>query len=235
MLTERFFVPEEYIARKAEAFTIPAGPLYRQIVTVLRMKVGDPIAMLPNDGTEIQGTITDISRSAIMGSITATNTPDPLLPRVIVCAALLKRENFELILQKCTELGATEFIPLVTARTIKKLSDIPERWHTIVREASEQSGRILLPLLHEPMSFTKALTKTDGSSRVVLHEGHGDTLPAIKSGDTVALFVGPEGGFTDDEIALARDAKSHITHLGDHLVLRAETAAIAGTALLRLQ
>lgn len=232
MLTARFFVPEEYIARSAEAFTIPVGALHRQITTVLRMKVGDPIALLPNDGTEIDGRITDITPRAIMGVIAGSSVPTPLLPEVTVCAALLKRENFELVLQKCTEIGATAFIPLLTDRTIKKITAVPERWQAIVREASEQSGRVRLPVIHEPMTFAKAIGHTDGMRRIVLHEGDGSTLPETKKEDVVALFVGPEGGFTEHELAVARDAKSHVVHLGT-TVLRAETAAIAGLTLLR--
>ncbi|MBI1908484.1 16S rRNA (uracil(1498)-N(3))-methyltransferase [Candidatus Uhrbacteria bacterium] len=238
MLTARFFVPEEYIARAAEAFTIPAGPLHRQITTVLRMKVGDPIALLPNDGTEIDGRITDISRSAITGVIAGSSVPDPLLPEVTVCAALLKRENFELVLQKCTELGANAFIPLLTDRTIKKLSATPDRWRAIVREASEQCGRVRLPAIHDPMPFANAIGHTDGMRRIVLHEGDGETLEKVLGGATaprqsaLAIFIGPEGGFTDHELAVARDAKSHIVRLGK-TVLRAETAAIAGLTLVR--
>lgn len=232
MLTARFFVPNEFIARTAEAFTIPAGSLHRQITTVLRLKVGDPIALMPNDGTEIDCRITDITPRAIMGVIAGSRVPNPLLPEVTICAALLKRENFELILQKCTELGATSFIPLITDRTIKKITEVPERWQTIVREACEQSGRVRLPTIHEPMTYNKAISHTDGLRRIVLHEGDGAVLPSFNSEDRIALFIGPEGGFTEPEIALARDAKSHIVHLGQ-TVLRAETAAIAGLTLLR--
>ncbi|HCC84002.1 TPA: hypothetical protein DEP96_04095 [Candidatus Uhrbacteria bacterium] len=234
MMTERFFVSPDFLAEKNQAFTIPAGPLYRQIVAVLRMKAGDLLGLLPNDGRELVCKITEINRSGIIGDIIETVAKPVITPNVIVCAALLKRENFELILQKCTELGATSFLPLATERTIKKLSEVPERWLAIVREASEQSGRGVIPIIHEPLSFEKALAKTDGLRRVVLHEGHGGKLPAKKKDEAIALFIGPEGGFTEREITLAKDAGSLVTHLGDELVMRAETAAIAGLTLLRL-
>ncbi len=233
-MTERFFVSPEFLAEKNQAFTIPAGPLYRQIVAVLRMKAGDNLALLPNDGRELVGKITEVNRSGIIGDIIETKTLLAILPKIMVCAALLKRENFELILQKCTELGASSFLPLLTERTIKKITEVPARWQAIVREASEQSGRGVTPVIYEPLSFEKALAKTDGLRRVVLHEGHGGKLPSKKANEELALFIGPEGGFTEREITLAKDAGSLVVHLGDTLVMRAETAAIAGTTLLRL-
>lgn len=234
MRTARFFVPPEYIALREGAFAIPAGQLYKQIVSVLRMKVGDLVSLLPNDGTEIDGEITAITKTSVMGTIRSSQVSAPLKPEVTICAAVLKNDNFALVLEKCTELGAAAFLPMVTERTIKKTKEIAGRWQTIVKEASEQSGRTRLPIIHEPCTFAQALGKTDGLRRVVLHESFGETLPIIGHDDRIALFVGPEGGFTEHEMTLARDAASHIVHLGD-LVLRAETAAIVGTALLRLK
>ncbi len=233
-MTERFFVSPEYLAEKSQAFTIPSGPLYRQMVAVLRMKAGDELVLLPNDGRELRCKISEVNRSGIIGDIIEVSTKPQITPSITVCAALLKRENFELILQKCTELGATSFLPLVTDRTIKKLAEVPERWLTIVREASEQSGRTVMPSIQQPLSFEKALAKTDGMRRIVLHEGHGAELPKKTKNEELALFIGPEGGFTERELTLARDAGSIVTHLGEGQVLRAETAAIAGLSLLRL-
>lgn len=233
MRTARFFVPEVWIAKSAEAFSIPAGPLYKQIVSVLRMKVNDGISLLPGDGTEYDGRITEITPSAIVGVIAGSVVATPLLPEVTVCLGVLKNDHFELALEKCTELGATAFIPMVTGRTIKKPKEVPARWHAIVKEAAEQSGRTTIPRIDTPMTFTQAIHATDGMRRVVLYEEHAGALPVILHTDRVALFVGPEGGFTEHEIAAARDASSHIVHLGS-LILRAETAAVVGTALIRL-
>lgn len=232
MRTARFFVPEDWIALSAEAFSIPAGATYKQIVSVLRMNVGDPISLMTNDGAEIDGRITEITRSAIMGVIVGSIVSAPLKPEVVVCCAVLKNDHFELVLQKCTELGATAFIPVLTERTIKRAKDLPARWHVIIKEASEQSGRTTLPVIHDPMKFTDAITKTDGMRRVLFHEAGGAALPHVGNDDKIALFIGPEGGFTDGELTAARDASTHIVNLPG-TVLRAETAAIVGTALLR--
>lgn len=236
MRTARFFVPADWIAQSAQAFSIPAGSLYRQIVTVLRMKSGDTIGLCPNDGTEIECTITEITKSAILGSIVSSKAGTVLRPSITVCAAITKRDTFEWTLQKCTELGATEFIPMITERVIKKTKDVPARWTDIVREASEQSGRTVLPIIHEPMSLKAAIDATSKYDRIVLHESVGKiaAMPKVREMDHVALFVGPEGGFSNDEIAQLASAGSTIVQIGD-LVMRAETAAIVGTTMIRFQ
>lgn len=235
MRTARFFVSPDWIARGASAFSIPAGPMYRQIVSVLRMKVGDVLSLCPNDGSELECVITEITKSAILGSIQKTNVGKPLRPSLVVCAAVTKRDTFEWVLQKCTELGAVEFIPILTERVVKKVKDIPQRWHDIVREASEQSGRMILPELFDPMSFSAALEHTKSRERIVLHESLGKLtgMPPVREMDHVALFVGPEGGFSEKEIAEAKAAGCVVAQLGP-LVLRAETAAVVGTAMIRL-
>lgn len=235
MRTARFFVPEEWIARSAEAFTIPAGPIHKQIISVLRMKVGDPISLMPNDGTEINGHITEINRSAIMGVIAGSSVGKPPRPDIIVCAAMTKRDTFEWMLQKCTELGANGFIPMLTDRVVKRPKEMPKRWQDIVREASEQSGRVTLPVIHEVMTLAGAVGKMHDRVKIAMHEAHGDgKFPKIREMDHVAIFIGPEGGFSEPEITLLANDGASVVQLGE-LVMRAETAAVAGVSLLRLQ
>ena len=232
MRTARFFVPEDWIARSAEAFCIPAGSVHRQITAVLRMKVGDRVSLLTGDGSEIEGRITEMTRSAVMGVIAGSKVPDPLLPEITICAAMTKRDTFEWMLQKCTEIGVHAFVPLVTDRVIKRPKETPQRWRDIIKEAAEQSGRVTLPHLSEPMTIGQAIGHTEGSVRIFMHETGGNQLPKLHKTSHVALFVGPEGGFSDQELAAARDAQAHVVTLGN-LVFRAETAAIVGTTLLR--
>lgn len=235
MRTARFFVPEEWVAKHAEAFSIPAGTLHKQITLVLRLKVGDHISLMTGDGSELDALITNISRSAVMGTIAGSTVPNPTLPHITVCAAMTKRDTFEWMLQKCTELGAEAFIPLLAERVVKRPKETPRRWQDIVREAAEQSGRVTLPKVYEPMTVAAAIEHTKDKVRVFLHESGGDKkIPTLHRTNQIALFVGPEGGFSENEQAAAKAAKMHIVTLGD-LVLRAETAAIVGTTLLRFQ
>lgn len=236
MRTARFFISSEWIARGAQAFSIPAGPIYRQITSVLRMKVGDSLSLCANDGSELECTITEITKAAILGKIFTTSVGKPLRPHITVCAAVTKRDTFEWTLQKCTELGAAAFIPLISERVVKKIKDIPRRWHDIVREASEQSGRMTLPTIFDPMTLTGALEHTKSSDRFILHESLGKStgFPVVKDMDRVTVCIGPEGGFSDAEIEKALAAGASIVQLGA-LVLRAETAAVVATALVRLR
>lgn len=232
MRTERFFVPSEWIALQAKAFSIPAGSLHKQIVQVLRMKAGDVISLLPNDGTEIECQITDITKNAITGNIVKTKTASPTKPRVTICAAITKRDTFEWMLQKCTELGASAFIPLHTDRTIKKTPEVHKRWSEIIKEASEQSGQSTIPTIAEPTTFAKALKATQTSARIVFHEeGEENKLPTLQKTMDIAIFIGPEGGFSPEEINLAKTNNVHIVKIGT-LVMRAETAAIVACAKL---
>ncbi len=234
MRTARFFVPEEWIARSAEAFTIPAGPTHKQLISVLRAKIGDPLSLMTNNGEEIDGRITDIGRSAIVGVIAGSTVAKPLRPDIVVCAAMTKRDTFEWMLQKCTELGANGFIPMYTDRVVKRPKDIPRRWRDIVREASEQSGRVTMPTIEEPRTLGATLGAYKKHTLIALHESAGvASLPTVRDMDHVAMFIGPEGGFTDPEIALMKDAGASIVKLGS-LVMRAETAAVAALTLLRL-
>jgi len=232
MRTARFFVPAEWIAKSAEAFCIPAGNIHKQIVAVLRMKIGDPISLMIGDGEEHDGTITEITKSAVMGVIAGSKITKPIQPAITVCAAITKRDTFEWTLQKCTELGAAKFIPLLTDRVIKRPKETPKRWVDIIREAAEQSGRTTLPEITEPLSLKEAFAYTEKCIRIFFHESGGAKLPKLHESSCVAIFIGPEGGFADNELVIAKEAKAHIVTLGD-LVLRAETAAIVGTTLLR--
>lgn len=234
MRTARFFVPPEWIAWSAEAFSIPAGPIHHQMIMVLRLKVGDHVSLCPNNGTELDCVITEITRSVLLGSVVSKQSAELLGPEIVMCAAITKRQTFEWMLQKCTELGVSEFFPLVTERVVKKIDTVPPRWQEIVREASEQSGRMYLPVIHEPLSLSAALVKTASYNRYMFHEAVGmpGAWPNIRCVDRIALFIGPEGGWTNAEVLRGREAKNTIIQLGTS-VLRAETAAVVGVGLFR--
>ncbi len=236
MRTARFFVSPEWIALGDKAFSIPAGPMYKQIVVVLRMKVGDLLSLCPNDGTELECKITEITKSAILGLIISSKAGEVLRPSITICAAITKRDTFEWMLQKCTELGVTMFMPIISDRVIKRAKEVSGRWNEIVKEASEQSGRTSTPIIAEPVSLSIILHRIkDFDHKIVLHESLDKTssMPKVREMDKVAIVIGPEGGFSDKEIAQCTEAGCIIVQLGN-LVMRAETAAIVATALIKL-
>jgi len=123
---------------------------------------------------------------------------------------------------------------MITDRVIKRPKETPKRWQDIVREASEQSGRVTLPVIHEVMTLAGAVGKMHDRVKIAMHEADGAVkLPKIREMDHVAIFVGPEGGFSEPEITLLQGDGASVVRLGD-LVMRAETAAVAGVALVRL-
>lgn len=232
-ITERFFVPGDYIDNDSNTFVIPPGKLMRQMVSVLRMKVGDRVVLCPNDGSEISGIVSTIGREEITGDIAGSVIKSPALPHLTLAVAITKKDSFEMMLQKVTELGVDRIIPLHTDRTIKRTETIPERWRDIVKEASEQSGRVYLPIIDEPMSIGEVLGKLSGARMIVLHEsGEIGSWPENKNNDPMIIFVGPEGGLSMPEVALIKDAgATAITLAGG--VLRAETAAMLAAIKVR--
>ena len=141
--------------------------------------------------------------------------------------AILKKDNFELAVQKATECGVSNIIPVITERTIKTGLNT-ERLEKIVKEASEQSGRSIVPKILETMELKEALQHgTKNEEKVIFHLVKENYEPK-KNVTTVSIFIGPEGGFTEKEINLAKESGYEVASLGD-LTLRGETAAIVAT------
>ena len=161
--------------------------------------------------------------------------------RVILCVALIKFDRFEWIVEKATELGVTEIVPVETARSERGLERAArkrlERWRRIALEASQQSRRARLPDVREPISFEAALSQP-ASFRLVLDEEASErgsplltALPReLAPSDSIALLTGPEGGWTERERDALLEAGWIRVWLGP-LILRAETAAIAAVAV----
>jgi 16S rRNA (uracil1498-N3)-methyltransferase len=155
---------------------------------------------------------------------------------VFLCMALVKKDNFELIAQKVTEIGVTHIVPILCEHSEKRKLNF-ERLNKIVLEASEQSGRGDIPTIHEVMKIEEVFKKGIlPQEKIVLHP-EGDTLKKYLSGlheaKSFAVFVGPEGGFTPKELELLKSYNVPIVSLGSQ-ILRAETAAIAISSLLIL-
>lgn len=160
--------------------------------------------------------------------------------RVILCAALIKFDRFEWIVEKATELGVGEIVPVETARSERGLERAAhkrlERWRRIALEASQQSRRARLPEVHEPISLDAALAQP-ASCRIALDEEEDGALLVaalprkLALQDSIALLTGPEGGWTDRERVALVEAGWRRVGLGP-LILRAETAAIAAVAIV---
>jgi 16S rRNA (uracil1498-N3)-methyltransferase len=200
--------------------------------------------VLDNSGLEWQITLTEVEKNKVQGQITAQRPAqaEPKL-QLTLYQATLKAEKFEWVLQKGTELGVSTFVPTICQRSVVRdplaLAKKAPRWRQIIREAAEQSGRGRLPRLEEVHSFTAALEQAQAADLILVpwEEASEITLKQVLAGaqvDQIALFIGPEGGFTHDEAHLAKAAGARLVTLGPR-ILRAETAGIAVCAAIIYQ
>jgi 16S rRNA (uracil1498-N3)-methyltransferase len=187
---------------------------------------------LDGQGGEYLVELEIVERRQVRGRILGYQKADgePVKP-VSLYASPLRRDNFEWVLQKATELGVSRIIPITCARSVDRLETVPLRWDRIVLEAAEQSGRGYVPTIASPLPLPLAI-ENSCPPRLFFHEKSPTLLYASLLGQAgqVSLFIGPEGGFSDEEVALAMKAGCVIASLGKH-ILRAETAAIAALSL----
>jgi len=208
----------------------------RHLREVLRLKVGDEVQVFDGEGREFQAVVSQARReSAELELRDEIESPKPESPfKLTLALALLKGEKFDLVVQKGTELGVNKFIPLITRYADIRLRDEGDaakrvtRWQRIALEAAKQSGRAFVPEISLPLAFEAALEGTG----VMFSERGGQALESLTGASSITALVGSEGGWSDEEIDTARARDFHIVTLGGR-ILRAETAAIAVTALLQ--
>jgi 16S rRNA (uracil1498-N3)-methyltransferase len=231
MARRRFFVP---LVRNGYAEI--AGDEARHLTQVLRVEPGQVFELSDNEKLYL-AQIETVRKSQVQFRVTE-NLPDPpqeMPVRLLV--ALFKFDRLELLLEKATELGVTAVHFVRTERSDKGLDKAAdkriERWKRIVLDASQQSRRLRLPELYAPVRLRDALG-VNASHRLFLDENRSGValLDAIAPPiESIAMLVGPEGGWPDRERAEAREAGWTSVSLGEH-VLRAETAAIAALAVV---
>jgi 16S rRNA (uracil1498-N3)-methyltransferase len=246
MTQHRFFIPPEWIREKSVTLS---GEIAHQVCNVLRLRAGDHIVVLDNTGWECEVELQHVSHSNVVGHVVeerpATGEPRT---RIILYQAALKARKFEFVLQKGTELGIAEFVPVVCERSVvADVSDLEakrERWQQIIREAAEQSHRGRLPVLRTAMMFALACQEAVAANTCAFilseHDAHFSLKQALarardnehKPPSAFSLLVGPEGGFTSEEIYLAAQYGVQPVELGPR-ILRSETAGlVAASAIL---
>jgi 16S rRNA (uracil1498-N3)-methyltransferase len=231
----RFFLPAVHVAGNRVSFPPHTS---RQISRVLRLKIGDVVEVFDGAGQEHCVRLEELGREAfgaIVRSFPSQSEPDIF---VTLYQGLLKGKKLELVLQKCTEIGVSRFVPVRSERAVagEPSESRFERLLEIVREAAEQSGRGVVPLVEASRSLAQGLAEAAVRGRVLFlwEEESLAPLPAAsdyQAGSELSLFVGPEGGFGEAEAASARAAGAEVVSLGRR-ILRAETAAIVASALV---
>lgn len=239
----RFFIPTELFQNSE--ITLPKE-VSQQISRVLRLKTGSEIMLLDGQGFEYFSRLSEVGESRSTATVLSKQAAqrEPLT-RITMLIGLTQREKFELILQKCTEIGVTTFVPIITTRTlIQKVSDVEDkttRWMKILQEAAEQSHRGRIPMLLPALKYTDALKKSDAEDSLKLILWEDEANHSIKQqlrdfkGKEVSLIIGPEGGLSGEEVELAKASGYIPVSLGKR-ILRMETAAIhtAGVVLYEL-
>jgi 16S rRNA (uracil1498-N3)-methyltransferase len=158
------------------------------------------------------------------------NNTEPKINVILYCS-ILKRQNFEFVVQKATEIGIRNIVPLICRNTVKKKIK-KDRIERIVKEAFEQSGRGLIPKIAETTSFREALEISKINDRNIALDQSGNYFKNLQEtkNKSIGLFIGPEGGWANSELDILKDRDLELVSLGD-LTLRAETAAVIASYL----
>ncbi len=230
-----FYVEPEAVS--ADKARITGGDV-NHIKNVLRMHPGEEIMILDGSGMEYRCEIETISDEVLARVLEAKKTEAELSVRLLLFQGLPKKDKMELIIQKAVELGVSEIIPVLTKRTVVKLEDKKkeqkklERWQAIAEAAAKQSGRGVIPKVREAVKFTEAVKQAGELDEALipyeLAEGMDEARERIRGlhgKKTIGIFIGPEGGFEEEEIVLAANAGIHPITLGKR-ILRTETAGL---------
>lgn len=227
MRLHRFYISEPIGTQKE--VSVESAELVNQIRKVFRKRVSDEVVLFDGSGTDYNSTISGFDENLIKFRISSAGRSRYMPPcKLYLCAAVVKKDNFEYIVEKATELGVTDIIPVMAERSEKKsLNDA--RLKKIAVEASEQSGRGDVPNIHA-INDLRAMVeqfKKDKVDMLALHtEGENFDRDEILNDEPLALFVGPEGGWSPNELDMFHKSDVSVQCLGAQ-VLRAETAVIS--------
>jgi len=245
MTRRRFYASPGAFNLEEQTVTLAAEEA-RHLGDVLRLKSGDEVYVFDGARREFRCRVVNTARDSAELRIDAE--VDPAKPesqlQLDLCVALLKGEKFDLVVQKATELGVNRIVPLLTRYADIHLRDERDadkrvaRWQRIAMEAAKQSGRAFVPEVNRPVSFESIESIAAGTKnahlRLMFSERGGGPVSEISGREVKAItaLVGSEGGWSDEEIERAQAQNFHVVTLGGR-ILRAETAAIAVTALLQ--
>ncbi|MEO0294013.1 MAG: RsmE family RNA methyltransferase [candidate division WOR-3 bacterium] len=206
--------------------------ILHKIKNVLRLKVKDKILLGDGNMNEVIVEISKIENRKISGNIVEKrkNNLEPQKEVNLFCA-LLKKDKFELLCQKVTEIGTRRIFPIISKRSLRLNLNF-ERLKKIIKEASQQSFRGYLPELNEPIEFQEAILKCKKGDLNLIFDKNGNKIDnkIFKGKNKINIFIGPVGGWEKEEIDFAKENGFLILNLGK-LNLRAETAAIIAAFL----
>lgn len=231
-----FHLPEEACRDEKVNF---GGEESRHMIASLRVRVGDRLTATNGRGKIYEVRVTQIKDANVWGRIESVRETESEKPEISLYLGLLKQRAMELAVEKCAELGLAMVVPVVSDRSVAALSkNRLERLRRIAIGAMKQSLGSYLTTVLQPISFADALRKSkDQELSIVAHRSTGESQlrnlsKLIKTAGTIAVWIGPEGGFTDGEVDMLRKTGGLVFDLGERR-LRSETAAIACIAILK--
>jgi 16S rRNA (uracil1498-N3)-methyltransferase len=229
----RVFVPSERLSSER---VVLDGEAHRHLAKVLRLEAGHSLVIFDGGGTEIDARVLSVGPRTIELVLGDRRAVSLATASITLLQAVPKGDRMDLIVQKATELGVAQIVPVVTGRSVVRPSAMrSRRWQTIAQEAARQSGRADIPEVTEPLLLPEAVARASSGARFVLwEEEHGQSLRRALEGGTreVTLLIGPEGGLAVGEVVEARTHGFVPVGLGPR-ILRVETAAIIAVALVQ--
>ena len=238
-----FFIEPEAI--QGDGITL-TGSLAHHLVESLRIQPGEELWLGHSGGLRFRARVIRADPGRLTADIISSSDPPPASsPHITLGLALIKSEHMDWAIQKATELGITRLVPLVTARTVIRLSPerIPNRtarWRAIAREAAQQSMRWELPEVMEPKPFaTWCEQERETMCRLLLWEDPQgrrlrESLRGRQKPEAMAIAIGPEGGFDDEEVGRAESCGFEKVSLGRR-ILRTESAVLAALAIIQYE
>lgn len=235
----QFFIKESDIV---DGKVVIRGEDCHHLINVRRVKNGNVLRLRSESGKGYSAVILDIGSMEISLKIIDETASNPEPVNILLYMALIKGGNFEFVLQKAVEIGVNRITPVISSRTVpdpSKKSDVKhDRWSKIISSAAKQCFRCNIPVVDYPQTFADTIKQESAGMKLIAHPGAvtelRDYLSSADKPETVSLLVGPEGGFSDQEITSASDNGWIPVNFGT-THLRAETAAIILPSLVIYQ
>lgn len=238
----QFFVRSEKV-NNGKTFIM--GDDYHHLKDVVRLKAGDKVRISIDTGENYIGVIEDFTEDAAIVELTDKAADTELKGKMTLFQGMPKSDKLEFIIEKAVELGVTEIVPTMMEFSVvkideKKIISKVERWQKIAEAAAKQSKRSIVPQVLQPMKYKDAVEYAASNTiNLVPYENESgpkgtiELLKAVKPEDSVGIFIGPEGGFSEKEISLAREKGMKTVSLGRR-ILRTETAALTALSLIMM-
>lgn len=239
----QFFVEDDQVGKD---FITVTGADVNHIKNVLRMRAGEIVRVSSRGGRDFKCSVSELTDTFVQLDILDSDIAGTeLAGRICLFQALPKGDRMEYVIQKAVELGVYEIIPVAMKYCVVRLDEKKaqakvKRWQAIAESAAKQAKRSRIPIVHPVMSYAEAVSRAmECDTRLVPYEnedgmrGTREALRGLSPGGSVSVMIGPEGGFSEEEIAAVRD-KMQVISLGRR-ILRTDTAAVATLSLLMLQ